>query len=421
MTDAAPAPTVALFPWGDVIEEFLQPIGLSVQEFADQMSGGWLFGYAAALRLAGWAPIIVAASDQVAATTALTHAATGTPIWIVPGRRVPAGHNAALHSLRQWRAAPRAAFEDVLRAQHCRALLVQEYEYTRFDVLVRLAARLRIPAFASFQGGDRTFSWLERAVRRRSLRRCAGLVIASSAERARVEATYPAHPPIVAIANPLDCEEWQALDRQQARAQLGLPAQAFIAINHGRIDIWRKGLDVLLQAWAQSQGDELVIIGSGQDREAFAQLLAGSATGRVRWISDYTTDRALMRRWLSAADVYVSASRIEGMPVAPLEAMACGLPVVATDAQGLPDILEGGEHAGGILVPREDPAALAAAIERLRTDPALRQRLGAAARRRVEGVFSVQAVGAGLMSLLPQLRTVPVDGSTLQPGAPRLE
>jgi glycosyltransferase involved in cell wall biosynthesis len=421
MSAAPPAPAIALFPWGDVIEEFLEPIGLSVRDFAEQMSGGWLFGYAAALRLAGWAPVIVAASDQVAATTHLTHAATGTPIWIVPGRRVRAGRSAALHSLRQWRAAPLAAFEDVLRAQDCRALLVQEYEYTRFDALVRLAARLRIPAYASFQGGDRTFSWLERAVRRRSLRMCAGLVIASSAERARVEATYPAHPPIVAIANPLDCEEWQALDRQQARAQLGLPAQAFIAINHGRIDIRRKGLDVLLQAWAQAQGDELVIIGSGQDREAFAQLLASGAPGRVRWISDYTTDRALMRRWLSAADVYVSASRIEGMPVAPLEAMACGLPVIATDAQGLPDILEGGEAAGGILVPREDPAALAAAIERLRTDPALRQRLGQAARRRVEHAFSVQAVATGFTSLLPELRDVPVSGSTRQPGAAGLE
>ncbi|MBP3974937.1 glycosyltransferase family 4 protein [Pseudoxanthomonas spadix] len=406
MSAALPPPTVALFPWGEVIEEFLDPIGLSVQDFAGQMSGGWLFGYASALQLGGWAPIIVAASEQVSATTPLTHAATGTPIWIVPGRRVPAGRSAALHSLRQWRAAPLAGFEEVLRAQDCRALLIQEYEYTRFDTLVRLAARLRIPAYASFQGGERTFSWLERMVRRRSLRMCAGLVIASSTERARVEATYPAHPPIASIPNPLDCGQWQALDRQQARAQLGLPAQAFIAINHGRIDIWRKGLDVLLQAWAQSHGDQLVIIGSGQDREAFARLLAGSAPGRVRWISDYTTDRALMRCWLSAADVYLSASRIEGMPVAPLEAMACGLPVVATDAQGLPDILAGGEAAGGILVPRDDPSALAAAIERLRLDPGLRQRLGQAARRRVEHAFSVQAVARQLTSLLPQLRRV---------------
>jgi starch synthase len=131
-------------------------------------------------------------------------------------------------------------------------------------------------------------------------------------------------------------------------------------------------------------------------------LLAGSAPGRVRWISDYTTDRALMRCWLSAADVYLSASRIEGMPVAPLEAMACGLPVIATDAQGLPDILAGGEAAGGILVPRDDPSALAAAIERLRLDRGLRQRLGQAARRRVEHAFSVQAVSRQLTALLPQ-------------------
>ena len=54
------------------------------------------------------------------------------------------------------------------------------------------------------------------------------------------------------------------------------------------------------------------------------------------------------------------------MPVAALEAMACGLPVIATDAQGLPDILEGGSTSGGLILPRDDAPALTAAIERLR-------------------------------------------------------
>ncbi len=75
----------------------------------------------------------------------------------------------------------------------------------------------------------------------------------------------------------------------------------------------------------------------------------------MRWLSDYTTDRSLIRHWLSAADAYVTTSRIEGMPVAPLEAMACGLPVVATDAQGLPDILANGEESGGLMVRKDQP------------------------------------------------------------------
>jgi starch synthase len=88
------------------------------------------------------------------------------------------------------------------------------------------------------------------------------------------------------------------------------------------------------------------------------------------------------------------------MPVAPLEAMACGLPVVATDAQGLPDILADGEASGGLLVRKETPHEIANGLKRLRADPQLRHRLGLAARRRVEQKFSLGAVGAALDKLL---------------------
>jgi len=195
------------------------------------------------------------------------------------------------------------------------------------------------------------------------------------------------------------------MDRRKARSLLGLRQEAFVAINHGRIDIRRKGLDVSLEAWAASDGDELVVIGSGQDHNAFATLVAGSGSRNIRWISNHTTDRALVRRWLSAADLYITAARIEGMPVAPLEAMACGLPIVATDAQGLSDILKGGEDSGGLLVPRNDVAAITTAIERLRSDPDLRKRLSHAARRRIEKTFSITVVGAALDEFLNRAGT----------------
>jgi Glycosyltransferase len=106
-----------------------------------------------------------------------------------------------------------------------------------------------------------------------------------------------------------------------------------------------------------------------------------------------------MRTWLSAADIYVTASRVEGMPVAPLEAMACGLPVVATDAQGLPEILEQGEESGGIIIQQEDAGQLAEAVNRMR-DPHLRARLAANALRRAEQGFSIDTVGRQLKALL---------------------
>jgi len=410
MRDELSEPTIAIFPWGDVIEEFLDPIGLTIEDFVKRMSGGWLFGYVIALQHVGWRPIIVFGSENKNATTRLIHAATGAPVWLVRSARVmdactPITYNAA-YSVRRWLATPVRMFRDVIEREQCRALMIQEYEYTRFDALVRLGTRLGIPAFATFQGGDRKLSWIEGLIRGRSLRICSGLVIASEAERLRVERLYAGHhPPIANIPNPIDTQEWQAMDRRKARSLLGLRQEAFVAINHGRIDIRRKGLDVLLEAWASSDGDELVVIGSGQDHDAFAALVAESGSRNIRWISEYTTDRSLVRRWLSAADVYVTASRIEGMPVAPLEAMACGLPVIATDAQGLPDILTGGEDSGGLLVRRDDAAAIAAAIDRLRRDPDLRGRLSRAARRHIEQKFSISAVGAALGEFLNKAAT----------------
>ncbi|TIL70506.1 MAG: glycosyltransferase [Mesorhizobium sp.] len=191
--------------------------------------------------------------------------------------------------------------------------------------------------------------------------------------------------------------------RQEARKSLGLPSETFVAVNHGRIDIRRKGLDVLLKAWSSFSGDassELVIIGSGKDRDKFARLLSEAGLPNVRWLSDYTTDRSLIRHWLSAADAYVTTSRIEGMPVAPLEAMACSLPIVATDAQGLPDILANGQESGGLMVRKDQPEETAHALKRLKHDLHLRERLGRAARKRIEENFSLAAVAAALDCLL---------------------
>jgi starch synthase len=404
MTGRKASLVVALFPWGDVVEEFLDPIGLRLDDFVERMTGGWLFGYAAALKLAGHRPVIVCASEHASRIDCYRHAGTGTPIWVVPGKRARQGHSAAAYSLRRWSATPLAPFREVLASAQCDVILAQEYEYTRFDALAWLAHRMSIPLYATFQGGDRTLSWIEAIARQASLRACSGLIVASSAERERLAKIYPHIALNVAnIPNPLDAEEWKAIARQHAREGLGLSGETFIVVNHGRIDIRRKGLDVLLQAWSFFSGDvssELVIIGSGQDREVFARLLSEAGLANVRWLSDYTTDRSLIRRWLSAADAYVTASRVEGMPVAPLEAMACGLPIVATDAQGLPDILANGEESGGQMVRKDEPEEIALALKTLKEDLGMRERLGKAARKRIEENFSLAAVAAALDCLL---------------------
>jgi glycosyltransferase involved in cell wall biosynthesis len=130
------------------------------------------------------------------------------------------------------------------------------------------------------------------------------------------------------------------------------------------------------------------------------QRIAVAEHCTVSWVNEFVHDRFAIRRYLSAADIYVFPSRHEGFPVAPLEAMGCGLPIVATDAQGIPDILEGGEASGGLIVPRDNAAELARALGRLLDDDAWRLELGKRARRRIEAEFSLEAVGRQLRAFL---------------------
>ena len=141
----------------------------------------------------------------------------------------------------------------------------------------------------------------------------------------------------------------------------------------------RKGIDVLLDACAQQQQEaRLWIAGDGPEREALtARAQALGLEARVRFLGR-REDKADL---LNACDVFVLPSRLEGLGVAALEAMAARRPVVASRVGGLADVVADDET--GLLVPPNDPASLAQALDRLLVDPGLRARLGAAGPKRV--------------------------------------
>jgi glycogen(starch) synthase len=103
-----------------------------------------------------------------------------------------------------------------------------------------------------------------------------------------------------------------------------------------------------------------------------------------------TMSRAELAGAYGCAAVCILPSKWENAPYAALEAMACGTPVIACNNGGTPEIIEDGVH--GFLVPVDDPPALAARISAVLTQPALRRRLGASARQRIEQTFSVERV-----------------------------
>jgi glycosyltransferase involved in cell wall biosynthesis len=103
----------------------------------------------------------------------------------------------------------------------------------------------------------------------------------------------------------------------------------------------------------------------------------------------------------AAAHIAVLPSRREGLPLSLLEAAACGRPIVATDVPGCREIAR--PRLNALLVPRDDPAALADAIARLAADPELRSRFGAAGRRLAEEEFSSRRIGVEVVRLYQSL------------------
>jgi glycosyltransferase involved in cell wall biosynthesis len=424
-----------LLLWGNVIEDFLDRIGISLDDFCEHGIGGWLFGYIEALHSAGWQSVLFLVARGVKRPMRLRHTPSDTRICVLPAWRAyngvargmidPYGGSVervfgrvsrlrhlgcfACKEAAPYLATPLGALARELRREKCTVILTQEYEYARFDICVLLGQMLRLPVYATFQGGDRHCTRFEQIVRPVAMRAARGLVIGADREAERVVERYRVDPKkIWRIYNPIDLELWRPMDRDESRRQLGLSSQSRIVIYHGRIDLHRKGLDLLLKAWEQIRagpaGREalLLMIGSGHDAPALRERLRAPNLPGVLWHDRYELDRTIVRRYLSAADLYVLPSRNEGFPVAPLEAMACGLPVVGSDIPAMSTIIGHGADSGGLIVPRESPQALAEAIQRLLGDPELRRELGRNARRNVEARFSIEGVGRQLDEMLSQ-------------------
>jgi glycosyltransferase involved in cell wall biosynthesis len=164
--------------------------------------------------------------------------------------------------------------------------------------------------------------------------------------------------------------EW---DRQSLRKRLGWPEDTIVAIFTGQL--YRiKGLDILFEAMQRQPDDRLrlIVLGTGVLEKSLRQACRSNPIlGRRIYLGGFQRD---VFQYLCGADIFVLPSRQEGTSTSLLEAMSVGLCAVGANVGGIYDVLSAGKC--GVLVPAEDPAALAKAMRDLTTDGKWREELG---------------------------------------------
>lgn len=179
---------------------------------------------------------------------------------------------------------------------------------------------------------------------------------------------------------------------------LGVPRGAPVVCGAGRLTR-QKGLDVLIDSFALVLGRvpsaRLLIIGEGGQREALERAASDAGVAGSVLFAGHRED---VRELLSGVDVYALSSRNEGMANTLLEAMSVGAPIVATDVSGTAEAVTNEKEA--LVVPPEDPVALAEATLRLLDNRDLASSLGSAARHRAESKFGRERMLEELEGLL---------------------
>lgn len=218
--------------------------------------------------------------------------------------------------------------------------------------------------------------------------RIIGLTEQEAREHLEFKIGTPGH--FVSIGSGVELERFRAPSLgSDVRATLGLPPEAFLVGSVGRLEPV-KGHRYLLEAFRDLASGFpdlfLALVGEGELSSALRAFARRSGfSDRIRFLGWREDIPALVR----AFDLFALPSLNEGMGRALVEAMAAGLPIVASRAGGIPEVLGGG--AAGLLVEAGDARALARGIEELLVNPALRLRLGAAARERARR-YSVEVM-----------------------------
>ena len=238
-----------------------------------------------------------------------------------------------------------------------------------------------------------------RMAMRRAAARLVGAFVCVSESTAEVARERRESPPdrLHVVPNGIDLDRFgpDPDARRAVRAELGIPEDAFAVGTVGRLFV-EKGHAYLIRSLAPLFGDglHLVITGEGPERD---NLTAQAAALPRKDCVHLTGNRRDVPRLLAALDAFALTSKSEGLPLVLPEAMAAGLPIVATAVGGVPRVVEEGET--GFLVDYGDEAALRARLSALDADRQLARRCGATGRERALGRYSSRRMVADYLEL----------------------
>lgn len=285
----------------------------------------------------------------------------------------------------------------------CRVALIHVNSYVPGNYARLAAALMQVPIVIDHWHGFTRFNRKRRFICR-VLGRFTDLSLAVSAGVRDYLVTQGGLNPakVRVVANGVDIAAIDAArPGDEVRLELGLPEGAPVIGLVGRLDHWGKGHKELFEAMAglrERHPAHALIVGGGRRMDEVRQSAESlGLAGAVHFLGP----RQDVPDLLNAMDIFVLPSHSEGVSLALLEAMAAGLPVVASAVGGLPEVVQDGDN--GLLIPPRDAGALAGALERLLTDPALARRLGANARAHVREHYSLNRLGREINEIYGEL------------------
>jgi D-inositol-3-phosphate glycosyltransferase len=308
---------------------------------------------------------------------------------------------------------------DFIRQRHIHYSLLHPNFWTSGVVAMRLKERFHTPFVITFhalgkvrrqhQGDSDEFPQIREAVEKEIVEAADAVVAECPQDKTDLMQLYGCDETKIAIIPcGFDPAEMNPVNKSEARAFLNLPKDERIVLQLGRM-VPRKGVDLVIRGLAhlgQEHGirARLVIVGGdlmgmGSDIEEVARLkrVAEDCGVSDQVVFTGRRDRNMLRYFYSAADVFVTVPWYEPFGITPLEAMACGTPVIGADVGGISYTVQHGQT--GLLVPPRNFRSVGNALAILFRDPTLLACYGEAGRRHVQKNFTWEQVGAHMSQL----------------------